>query len=411
MSGAAGRGGQLRPRQPAARLSTWWRAASSPSTWSPCYADSGRKREARHELDDVEPTAWSTAPDRRGAAATSIAELEALLRAVTAGRRRRAASCSRPAAIHLLRPAAQRLTVRSAARALQPTRAPAGRRGTEFDVKAPYMATHGAISFSVDYSVLAAYVRRRRRARAPARSHEAASLTVVCLVLDEGAGRGSLLSRVLPRRAWTSAAPTTSSASTACSPRAPSTPDARSAAGPPAHVRVGPAGSSGGVFAASDASRRRGRASTSAEVVLDAVRRVEELYFPIGERPTLPSCSAWSHGGRAIPGSVPAAAAVVGEAARPGRRARLRHGAVPRRPPATSRAAVDCDRRPPSTSDRDLPAGGRDSAGWLASGRRREVGAWVTPRRNGWSSMRRATTSGPARAPSASRSVAAVDLI
>ena len=108
------------------------------------------------------------------------AEIEALLRGVTAGGISR--SVLLPTyAINLVREL-RRLTsgpllLLSADKGYSvPSR--------KFFADGPYMATHGSVSFMVDYSVLAAYIRRRHGLALLPR-HDAGSLTVAAFVLHD----------------------------------------------------------------------------------------------------------------------------------------------------------------------------------------------------------------------------------
>ena len=108
-------------------------------------------------------------------------ELETLLRAVTAGPARRSVLFPTHA-IHLLR------VLRSFTTG--PVLIVSGDKGycrpsDRVYEDGPYMAVHGSGSFMVDFSVIAAYV-RARRGLALLPPHRAGSLTVVSFVLDEG---------------------------------------------------------------------------------------------------------------------------------------------------------------------------------------------------------------------------------
>lgn len=248
--------------------------------WEYLVAVSGPRPEPgrRPELDDLE-LEWSRRPI--GEAKRYLdPEFESLLRAVTAGATPRRVIFP-TVGLHLLgqmrRITEGPLLVLSADKGYS-------RPSDGLHVEAPYMATHGSVSFMVDYSILAAYVRRRRGlALLPA--HDAASLTVVCFVLDEGAGGWSTL-RECYRDAIDIGGPDDFFSLDNYLTEVPTLPTLtqllarlRAAEWDPSVFRR--------IFSALIA-RATSAEAREREVILDSVRRVEELYFPIGEQADIP---------------------------------------------------------------------------------------------------------------------------
>jgi hypothetical protein len=248
--------------------------------WEYLVAVHGPRPEAgrRPELDDLE-LVWSRRPI--GEAKRYIdPELEAVLRAVTAGAAARRVLFP-TVGIHLL---GQMRTITEGPLLVLSADKGYSRPSNGVHVEAPYMATHGSVSFMVDYSILAAYV-RRRRGLALLPMHNAASLTVVCLVLDEGAGQWSLLSECY-RDAMDVGGPDDFFSLDNLLTEGPALPALaqllarlRAAEWDPSVFRR----MFGSLIVRAAAAQPHER-----EVILDSARRVEELYFPIGEQADLP---------------------------------------------------------------------------------------------------------------------------
>jgi Putative S-adenosyl-L-methionine-dependent methyltransferase len=230
------------------------------------------------EMDDLE-LEWTRRPIG-DAPRYRDAELEALLRTVTAGATTR--SVLFPTyAVHLLRELRSFTT--GPVMFLSADKGYSRPFGRVFS-PGPYMATHGSVSFSVDYSVLATYV-RRRHGLALLPVHDAASLTVVCFVLDDADAAWPRLTECY-RDAVEVGGPDDFFSLDQVLSEHPGLPTLkqllarlRAAEWDPSVFRR--------VFPALMA-RLVGAEEEERWVVLDAVRRVEELYLPIGETADVP---------------------------------------------------------------------------------------------------------------------------